>query len=185
MSYKGSLFQVLDRYGGFVGNLVFDAIVSEGHKVENVVTEFPVDAQFVVSDHAIRKCRLLKMEIMSTRHSFREQTGMTAKSPDKVRADFDLLTSMIQQGLRCNVTTILGIYTNCAVTSLETFQDVDTATVMKARITLKEMIVVDSDPSPSKQSLVDSQIDGSNNDASLQSLIGEEYILEGEASGIA
>ena len=108
MAYKGSLFQVLDESGKIKGELVFDSIVSEAHEVSNKVTEFPVDTGFVVSDHVIRKNRVLTMDIVSVRHAMegRQRGGLTAGKHNKIKEDFDLLNEMVQKGLRCNVVTI-------------------------------------------------------------------------------
>ena len=87
MAYKGSLFQVLDESGKIKGELVFDSIVSEAHEVSNKVTEFPVDTGFVVSDHVIRKNRVLTMDIVSVRHAMegRQRGGLTAGKHNKIK----------------------------------------------------------------------------------------------------
>ena len=185
MAYKGSLFQVLDEKGEIKGEVVFDSIISEGHEVENKVTEFPVDTGFVISDHVIRKNRVLTMEIMSVRHAFEGRQpsgGLTSGKHNKIKEDFDLLTEMVQKGLRCNVVTILGAYLNCVVVKFKTRQDVNTSTVMKATIVLKEMNVVGSDTSTSRQALIDTanSTGGPDPDAALKSLMGDNYsLLEG------
>jgi hypothetical protein len=192
MAYKGSLFQVLDEEGGIKGEVVFDSVISEGHEVSNKVTEFPIDSGFVVSDHVIRKNRVLTMEIMSVRHAYEGRQrggGLTSGKHDKIKEDFDLLTEMVQKGLRCNVVTILGAYLGCVVVSFKTKQDVNTSTVMRANIVLKEMNVVSSDTSTSRQALIDTgsteekeklvgyanSIEGPDPDAALNDLMGENY----------
>lgn len=185
MAYKGSLFQVLDESGKVKGELVFDSIVSEAHEVSNKVTEFPVDTGFVVSDHVIRKNRVLTMDIVSVRHAMegRQRDGMTAGKHNKIKEDFDLLNEMVQKGLRCNVVTILGAYTNCVVVKFKTKQDVSTSTIMQAVIVLKEMNVVGESTSASaRQALIDTanSTSGPDPDAALKSLMGERYSeLEG------
>lgn len=179
MAYKGSLFQLLDEKGLVKGELVFDSIVSEGHEVENKVTEFPIDSGFVVSDHTIRKNRVLTMEIVSVRHAFkdRQRNGITSGKANKIKEDFDLLTDMVQRGLRCNVVTILGAYTNCIVTKFKTKQDVETSTIMRANLMLKEMNVVDVDTSASRQALIDTanSVEGPDPDTKLRELLGDDY----------
>lgn len=179
MAYKGSLFQVLDEEGAVTGEIVFDAIVSEEHEIENKVTEFPVDSGFVISDHVIRKNRVLKMEVVSVRHAFkgRQRDSLTSDNANKIKADFDLLIEMVQKGLRCNVVTILGAYTNCVVTKFRTKQDVETSTVMQANLLLREMNIVGVDLSTSKQALIDTAnaIEGADPDEALKDLLGDDY----------
>jgi hypothetical protein len=184
MAYKGSLFQVLDESGEIRGELVFDSIVSEEHEVSNKVTEFPIDSGYVVSDHVIRKNRVLTMNVVSVRHTFegRQRDGLTAGKQNKIKEDFDLLNEMVQKGLRCNVVTILGAYTNCVVVKFKTKQDVDTSTILQATIVLKEMNVVGGTSSTSRQALIDTanSTDGPDPDAALKSLMGDRYSeLEG------
>ena len=157
MAYKGSLFQVLNDDGTVQGELVFDAIVSEGHSIDNIITEFPVDSGFIVSDHVIRRNRTLLMEVVSVRHAFKDRqniNAMTSGSDNKPSDDFHILTELVQKGARCNVITILGIYTNCVVTSFKTKQDVNTSTILKANLVLKELNVVGVDPSASRDILI-------------------------------
>lgn len=179
MAYKGSLFQLLDEKGAVKGELVFDSIISEGHEVENKVTEFPIDSGFVVSDHVIRKNRVLVMEVVSVRHAFegRQRDGITSGKANKIKEDFDLLTEMVQKGLRCNVVTILGAYTNCVVTKFKTQQDVSTSTILKASIVLREMNVVGVNPSASRQALIDTanSIEGPDPSVKLKELLGSDY----------
>ena len=179
MAYKGSLFQILDEKGEVKGELVFDAIVSEKHIVENKVTEFPIDSGFVVSDHTIRKPRILTMEVVSVRHAFenRRRESLTSGADNKIKEDFDLVQEMVQKGLRCNVVTILGAYTNCAVIKFSTKQDVETSTILQANLTIKEMNVVGVDASPSRQALIDTanEIDGPDPDVQLRELLGDDY----------
>ena len=186
MSYKGSLFQILNTDGTIRGELVFDSIVSESHEVENKVTEFPIDSGFVVSDHTIRKNRVLNMQVVSVRHAIegRQREGITSGTNNKVKADFDLLTEMVQKGLRCNVVTILGAYTNCAVTKFKTKQDVDTSTVLMANLVLKEMNVLGVDPSASRQALIDTanSIEGPDPDVKLRELLGDAYDRIGDSN---
>ncbi|NRA49462.1 MAG: hypothetical protein HRU12_10055 [Phaeodactylibacter sp.] len=179
MAYKGSLFQILNDDGSVKGELVFDAIVSEGHEVENKVTEFPIDSGFVVSDHVIRKNRMLKMEVVSVRHAFkgRQRDGLTSGAHNKIKDDFDILTEMVQKGIRCNIVTILGAYLNCVVTKMKTKQDVETSTILQANIVIREMNVVGVDVSASRQALIDTanEIDVPDPDAALKELLGDDY----------
>lgn len=188
MAYKGSLFQVLNRDGTIKGEVVFDSIVSEQHEVENEVTEFPVDSGFVISDHTIRKNRVLALEIVSVRHAFEgrrvQGSRLLTGNVNKVKEDFDLLTSMVQDGIRCNVVTILGAYTNCAIRKMKTKQDVNSSTVMRASLILKEMNVVGEDPTTSKQALFDTanSTTGANPDTVLKNLLGDSYEKFSEAN---
>lgn len=156
MGYTKSMIQWADKSSSD-NRIVFESIPSEEHSVDNTVTEFPVETGFVVSDHVIRKNRTLKLEVMSTNAVFRErETSNTMNDSNKVKSDFDAITTLVQTGTVVNVTTILGVYVDCVITKFATRQDVNTASVMQGTLIIKELQVVGVEgATASKQALID------------------------------
>lgn len=157
MAYPNSLIYWKDAVTGEEGRLIFESVVTEEHDVDNVITEFPVETGFIVSDHVIRKPRTLKMEVMSTNMVFRERReSSNSDAINKVKADFDTVVALVQQGIVVQVTTILGVYLDCVITKFNTKQDVHTASVMMGTLIIKELNVVGiENAEASKQALLD------------------------------
>lgn len=180
MAYQGSLFRWKNEKNEEVGKLVFDAIISEEHDIDNKVTAFPVDTGFIVSDHVIRKNRTLKMEVCSVNHHWegRRRESYTSSQLNKIKADFDVLTELVQKGHKVDVVTMLGVYSNCVVRRFTTKQDVDTSTVMKAVLILEELnIVGEVETEAAKRALIDmaSQPTGVDTEQVLKDLLGDDY----------
>lgn len=147
----------------------FDAVPSEGHTAQSVVTKFPMSNGFVVSDHMIKQNRILKLKVVSANmvnNRLWEATlsgailaagdvvGMpiiglignavalvqtSFESQDRVKNAYKLFNEFMSKGTRLYVNTILGAYANCVVTAIETIQDKDTSTIMAAEIILEEL----------------------------------------------
>lgn len=180
MGYPNSLIQWDDEQGSS-NELVFESVPSEEHDVDNVITEFPVETGFVVSDHVIRKNRTLKLEVMSANHVFKERRdSTTAYERNKVKADFDTVTALVQKGIIVNVTTILGVYLSCVITKFTTKQDVDTASVMIGTLIIKELNVVGvENAEASKQALLD--LAGTSEETAINNTINSyDYTNYGE-----
>ena len=125
--------------------LVFDAVPVEQHSVDNIVTEFPVESGFFVSDHVIRKNRVLQLRLVSTNSTFEgraRQLSYTKGLMDKARGDFEVLQSLVREGILVNLTTVFGDYTNCVITKMTGKTDANIARALDATITVKELNIV-------------------------------------------
>lgn len=169
-----------------------DAVPSEGHTAQSVVTKFPMSNGFIVSDHMIKQNRILKLRILvsnmvnNTLWEASLAGGISAtadvlglpilgligeaaalvqtsfESEDRVQSAFRMFNQFMAEGTRLYVNTILGPYSNCVVTGIETIQDKDTATVMAAEIILEELQVT----SVSKQDIAVSTVLANDTDYS-------------------
>jgi len=124
--------------------LIFDAVVVEAHKSHIDITKYPVESGFLVSDHAIRRNRLVNLEVVTANQHFRESDAM-GNSPisDRVRGHFDVLNDLCLRGELVTVTTNLGVYTDCIITDVNIVQDPKTIMVMRGTVTLEQLFVVD------------------------------------------
>lgn len=150
----------------------FDAVPSEGHTAQSIVTKFPMSTGFIVSDHMIKQNRVLKLKVVASNMvnnelwelisyagdtiagsvlDFKYATLIgsatslvrtTFESANRVSYAFDLFNKLMAQGTRLYVNTILGPYSNCVVTSIEVVQDKETSAILAAEITLEELQVV-------------------------------------------
>lgn len=55
--------------------LSFDGVISEGISGESIVTSYPVDSGFLVSDHTIRQNRLIKLDTLTSNFSMSVATS--------------------------------------------------------------------------------------------------------------
>lgn len=153
----------------------FDAMVKEGHQSDSVVTSFPVSSGFVVSDHLIKKNRILQLHAVasnmqnSSMSTFSVQglsvlTGAVFNNPligqlgrlagtvasafetsDRIRSTYDLFRSFQVNGTKLYVNTIAGTYLNCVVTSIRTEHTKDSSFILALEITLEELQTVTQD----------------------------------------
>ncbi|MBI0275404.1 hypothetical protein I6H07_06090 [Hafnia alvei] len=153
----------------------FDATVSEKHHASATVTKFPVSNGFIVSDHLIKNNRVLTLKVVATNMVNDETwlmsvdgmaviSGAIFASPigslvgsaaalvqtsfetaDRIASAYQKFLGFMSNGTKLYINTILGTYTNCIVTDIQTEQDKDTSSIFAALITLEELQV--SDPS--------------------------------------
>jgi len=55
--------------------LSFDGVISEGLSGESVVTSYPVDSGFMVSDHTIRQNRIIELDTITSNFSMSVATS--------------------------------------------------------------------------------------------------------------
>lgn len=153
----------------------FDAMVSESHDAESTITKFPVSSGFLVSDHVIKHNRILKLEAAAVNmqnsamwsasvQGLSVATGAIFDNPiipilggaagavasafettDRIQSTYDLFNSFRVDGTRLYVSTILGPYLNCVVTSIKTKHDKTTAEMLYVEVTLEELQTIGDD----------------------------------------
>ena len=149
-----------------------DCTVSEGYKTGSTVTGYAVAAGFQVSDHTVRKNRIVNMQIQLGNHMFalgdmskyvgiKELSGIllsslgvydvpyvaleavTTEPIKRANLVHRLLTSIERQGLRCTLVTILGVYKNAVLVDYDTVQDKNSSTVLNANLTFELIETLD------------------------------------------
>lgn len=153
----------------------FDAMVSEGHEAEAVLTKFPVSSGFLVTDHSIIQNRVLVLEAVASnmQNSAMWMTSIQGASvlagsifnnpmlpilggiagtvasafetSDRMQSTFNLLNGFRVNGTRLFISTILGPYLNCVVRSIKTKTDKNTASILAVQIVLEELQVIGAD----------------------------------------
>lgn len=153
----------------------FDAMVSEGHEAQATITSFPVSSGFVVSDHVIKHNRVLVLNAVATNmqnaalwaasvQGLSVITGSIFNNPiipiiggiaggvasafeteDRIQSTYNLFNSFRVTGQKLYISTILGPYLNCVVTSLKCRHDKDTSAILAIEITLEELQVIGDD----------------------------------------
>lgn len=153
----------------------FDAMVSEEHDAESVVTSFPVSSGFLVSDHVIKRNRILKLSAVAVNmqnaaiwtasvQGLSVAAGAIFNNPiipivgglaggiasafetsDRIQSTYNLFNTFRATGQKLYISTILGPYLNCVVTSLKTKHDKNTSAMLSIEITLEELQVIGDD----------------------------------------
>jgi hypothetical protein len=181
----------------------FDAVAREEHSAMAEITKLPVSSGFIVSDHSIKRNRVLKLAVC-TANMVNETlwvgtvagaigaVGDVASIPllslvgsatalaqtmfeteDRVANAYKLFSQLMADGTRLYVNTILGPYSNCVVTGIEVVQDSNTSTIFAAEITMEELQVVE----PSETDLAARSILTNQTDYSQFVSIAESYGL--------
>lgn len=153
----------------------FDAMVSESHDAEVIVTKNPVSSGFLVSDGIIIQNRVLKLEAVAVNmqnsalwsaslQGLSVVTGAIFNNPilpivggivggvasafeteDRIQSTYALFDGFRKSGTKLYVSTILGPYLNCVVTKLTTRHDRMTSAMLAIEITLEELQVIGQD----------------------------------------
>lgn len=153
----------------------FDAMVSESHDAQTVVTKVPTSSGFVVSDHIINQNRVLKLEAVAVNmqnssmwvasvQGLSVVSGAIFNNPvlpaigglygvvssafeteNRIQSTYDLFNGLRTKGTKLYISTILGTYLNCVVTGIRTKHDKMTSSMLAVEITLEELQVVGSD----------------------------------------
>lgn len=151
----------------------FDAVVSEEHDSQAIVTKFPVSSGFLVSDHIIKQNRMLRLTAvaanmqnasmwMLSAQGLSVATGAIFSNPmipilgsvagtvasafetsNRLQSTFDLFNQFRAAGTLLYISTIAGPYLNCVVVGVRTKQDKMTSHILAVDVTFEELQVVD------------------------------------------
>ena len=110
------------EYSG--GKLKFHGIVSENHESSSQVTSYPVQTGFQISNHAIRKNRVIKIEGLYTNTLSDQDTGQQrVTTSDISKYMYGVLDVLVRNSEVCKVGTNLGVYDPVVFTSFKVKQD--------------------------------------------------------------
>lgn len=153
----------------------FDAVMSEEHEANSIVTKFPVSSGFVVSDHVINQNRVLKLTAAAVNmqnsamwtasiQGLSVATGAIFNNPiipilggavgavasafetsDRIQSTYKLFNTFRVTGQKLYISTILGPYLNCVVTSIRTKHDKMTSAMLAVEIVFEELQVIGED----------------------------------------
>jgi len=131
-----------------MGGLVFDAVVSEGHSTELVVTDNPVETGVVVSDHAYMQPLRLTIEGVVTDTPLRDQNADPfapdpyASPAGRSRKAWELLEDLQRLAEPFDVQTGLKLYKSMVILSLRCDQDKDSSSAIFFTAELREVVIV-------------------------------------------
>ena len=103
----------------------FHAVVSEDHKSQTQITKFPVQNGFEISNHAIRKNRVITLEgvvsntVLEGSNAAQYTNDLTSNTINTVYA---AMQALVQGAVPCTVETNLGIYNPVIFTKISTKQ---------------------------------------------------------------
>lgn len=100
----------------------FHTIVSEGHSATSQITKFPVQNGFEVSNHAIRRNRVVDVSGVFTNTVLKGTGQIQYSKHDTPKEMFTVLESLVLGAIPCKVVTNLGVYYPVIFTKFETIQ---------------------------------------------------------------
>ena len=123
-------------------DLRFHAVISEAHQATSEVTKFPVQTGFQISNHAIRKNRVITIEaVISNRLIEGSETAYLYSSSNNSKTIFNTLRDLVNLRIKTTVLTNLGVYTPVLFTSFKTKQAAGLVDSMKVILTGEELQV--------------------------------------------
>jgi len=100
----------------------FHTVIAEDHQASAVVTKFPVQSGFDISNHSIRQNRVITLDAMIT-NTLLSGTKQKSYGANNSQHIFNLVESLVNSATQCTVTTNLGIYKPVVFNSFKTKQE--------------------------------------------------------------
>jgi hypothetical protein len=132
--------------------LGFDAIISETHQGDAVVTDHPVEEGSDISDHVRRTPEALTCRIIVTDHpiiiarSLRAQPSIRGGDPFNRAADAYGFVKELKDGAKIvGFSTTLRDYANMVITSTAATRDKDTGNILDMTLTIREITIANTE----------------------------------------
>lgn len=103
-------------------NIRFHTVISEAHEATSEITKFPVQSGFSISNHAIRKNRVVTIEGMITNTVLANGANSIIYSQNNSKTIFEVLETLVNSSIPCEVTTNLGNYSPVVFNKFSTKQ---------------------------------------------------------------
>jgi hypothetical protein len=133
-----------------VGGVSFQCTIREDHSDELAITQHPVEQGAAITDHAYKQPAVLTIEAGSSNSS-----PDAAGDPEFVSDLYDTFLGFQTNRELLSVVTGKRLYSNMLVRSLQVTTDKDTEFVLMVRMTLQQVIIVQTKlttvPDPSSQ----------------------------------
>lgn len=118
----------------------FHSVISEEHAVSNEITKFPVQSGFDVSNHSIKKNRIVVLAAMVTNTQMLLSTQYYDYSTvNNSKAMFEILETLVREAIVCTVVTNLGEYTPVIFNKFKTKQEAGMTDAMSFILTGEEL----------------------------------------------
>ena len=191
--------------GGVEQRIDFHAVIFEDHQTEAEITKYPVQTGIHVSNHSIRKNRIVSLEglitntmIKGAKHADHDY-GLQATNAVKTVMD-----ALINTGTECRVVTNLGTYNPVVFKRFKTKQQKGLVDSMQFNITGEEIIKVDVETGGAANRILFSEVPSIERPAVVEELatagvvvndtdkllqgsakVGEDFVIKNEeASGV-
>lgn len=122
----------------------FHTVLFEDHEATSEVTKFPVQTGFEVSNHAIRKNRRVTISAVITNTLLKGAKTAYKYSSNNSKTIFADLKDLVNNKVKCDVTTNLGIYTPVIFTKFTTKQVAGMVDAIQIMISGEELQVSDA-----------------------------------------
>ncbi len=114
--------RIIYEVNGVESELRFHSVIAEEHEASNEITKFPVQSGFNVSNHAIRKNRVVSITGVVSNHQIvgAEEFNSYDDSNNVVRLVFEVLKDIVRGAIPCEVVTNFGKYNPVIFTRIKT-----------------------------------------------------------------
>jgi hypothetical protein len=124
----------------YFGTLTFDAVVTEAHGIENKLLKYPIETGGSVHDHAYQVPRVLVLTVaVADLQGTPTDIFSLNTSQSRSRNAWDAIKLLADNFELLDVQTGLELYTSMCIQSVKAVQDVATARVLQADITLEHV----------------------------------------------
>jgi hypothetical protein len=104
----------------FPSVLRFHSVIAEDHSISTEITKFPVQSGFQVSNHAIRKNRLVSITGVISNHLVVGSEEFHEYGGNNCKIMFETLETLVRTAIYCDVVTNYGNYTDVVFTDFKT-----------------------------------------------------------------
>lgn len=119
--------------------LRFHSVISEGHDASSEITKYPTQEGFQVSNHAIRHNRKVSIEAVISNILIGDGDTSYIYSSNNSKTVFEILESLVNARIKCEVITNLGIYSPVVFNKFTTKQVAGFVDSMKFTISGEEL----------------------------------------------
>ena len=121
-----------------------DATLSEGHELENKVTEFPIESGGVITDHIFKNPDRVTVQGFITNSPVlsvfdKERWTTLADKQDRVQESFRLLRELRDNRVVFDIQTGLQLYNNMVITRLSVPIEVGTGDALKFTVDCQQI----------------------------------------------
>lgn len=111
-----------------LGPVLFDAVLSEDHESDVEITSNPIETGSEVNDHAYIKPKKVTLEV----------------ADNNAAIAYNALVAFQETRVPFYMVTGLRIYRNMLISSVRAQRDKDTSKILRATVTLREVIIVNT-----------------------------------------
>jgi len=149
-----------------INTLSFHAVIGETHNAESEITKFPTQAGFEISNHGIRKNRVIEIDAIIT-NTLLNAVGSRQLNYglDNSSIVFAAIEALVNSSTVCSVSTNLGTYWPVVFTKFKTKQELGMVDSMKFTLIGEEILVQDAINKTAPIELAFAPISGSDCDA--------------------